>query len=127
MPSTPRTRTFGELKVMGARYVLLPQDTEALEVAGDGVKEGINKLNMRSWGFNLTYDDITFSADEEDYALSSGFKKPYHFELNDTSGNPSSRLYFRDPKTFWVEFPAASSTRNTTTTPWSCPARSSSS
>lgn len=103
---TPAPRAFSTLKTDVARYVLLPNDTDALTVAADAINDAIHRLNTEIWQWNMTYQDISLSADTAEYSLSAAFKAPRHAHFLDVSGNYRASLDYWGPKSFDLEFPS---------------------
>ena len=101
---SPSTRQRSTLTAEVARYVMLPNDTDAITVAADGINDAIRKYNTYLWQSSLTYQDITLVADTAGYDLSNPFNAPRHAELLDASGDPSSILSWMDPKTFGISY-----------------------
>ena len=101
--TTPPTESVAMLKKQIAGYVLMPTDPEVLETAEAGIRRAIDRLNTRTWGWSLTYDDIDFLADTPDYGLSSQFKSPRHLELWNSDGRCVGSLGFKEWKTFLME------------------------
>lgn len=97
---SPGTSTLSQLKSEVCRYVKAPNDTDALAVAHDGIKEAIRRINMRSWQWMLTSDDITLTAGTADYTMQSTFKAPRSAELLDSSDRTVGFLSYEDPKNF---------------------------
>lgn len=106
---TPIGETFATLCKLALGYVLAaPDDTEAIEAAAAGFRRGIDRLNTRNWNRALTYDDISFVADQTEYELTSWFKAPHNFELWNTDSVSIARLAFKPWKTFLLEHTDAS-------------------
>jgi hypothetical protein len=91
---TPASAPLGEILKDVAGYVLMPLDDEVLDVARQGVKAAIAKLNTRTWNWALTYSTVTFAAGTQEYDLDQSFKQPRNFSLRDTNGLDRDRLNF---------------------------------
>jgi hypothetical protein len=84
-------------------FIQGPDDGELLELAKDGINNGIDILNTDIWNWSVKRQVITFAADDDEYDLNNNFKKPLKMWLVDSSGNRNGRLYFKDSKTFMDE------------------------
>lgn len=114
MAGTPGTRSFASLKKTAARYVRLPDDDEALEVAGEVVNDGIASLNLRTWRWGVTTQTVTFVAGTSEYTLAAAFSSPQRFLLNNASGQTLSRLLYKMPEIFDRDIPDRTSTGDPT-------------
>ena len=101
--STPPTDTLTTLQRAVAGYVLMPTDDEVLDTASLGIRRAIDRLNTRTWNWNLVYQDITFVAGTQEYTLQNQFKAPRNLELRRTDGTPYARLVFQPWGTFLKE------------------------
>jgi len=106
---TPQTRQFADLKSEVSRYVQAPDDNEAQRVSGDGLNEAIRLLNMETWWFTLTYQDITTVAGTDSYTINADYKDSRALIKLDSSGNRDGILTKRDAKSFEIEFDNATS------------------
>src|SRR5881397_2821755 len=97
---TPACSDLAILRTSVARYVQMPDHSECLAVAVDGMNEAIRELNLRAWNFLKTYQDIVLAANTVDYTISADYRDSRHAELLDSSGIVRSRLIFHDPKNF---------------------------
>jgi hypothetical protein len=86
-----------------AGYVLMPADDEVLDCALQGIKRGVDRLNTRTWNWNLVYQTITFVAGTQEYALDAQFKQPRNFSLRDSGAVDRDRLSYLPWGTFLKE------------------------
>lgn len=104
---SPTTRTFSTLKTEVARFVMGPDDTEVLAVAGAAINTAIRKLNLKKWHWLRTYSDITLTAGTSDYALPSNFRAVLHMQRLNAAGQPDGTIRFNRAKTLDLEHPSA--------------------
>jgi len=97
---TPGLRTFSSLKDEVARYVMGPDDTEVLAVAGMGINNALRRMNLRTWYWMLDYTDITLTASTADYNLPANFKAARNLWLLDSASAAAGQIGYLDPKTF---------------------------
>jgi len=97
---TPGTRSLAALSLDVMRYVLSPDDPEAKTIAKDGINDAIREMNMRTWNWALTTQDITLVASDDTYSLANAFKTPRTANLLDSSGNRLAMLEYLDTQTF---------------------------
>lgn len=97
---TPAADHLGEIQKAVAGYVLMPLDDEVLDIARQGIKRAIDRMNTRNWNWALTYDDVTFVAGTQEYDLDQAFKQPRNFSLRDANGLDRDRLHFLPWGTF---------------------------
>jgi hypothetical protein len=101
----PAQRAFSTLKSEAARFVLMPTDTTADSIAGDGINDGIRRLNTRPWEWAIQFQEITLTASQDQYEVAARFLAPRSTELLDASGNVmESNLAYYDAKTFVNDF-----------------------
>jgi len=91
---TPIGETFGAIQKAVAGYVLMPTDDEALDVAAQGIRRAIDRMNTRNWNWALTYSTITFVAGTQEYGLDQAFKAPRNFALRDVAATDVGRLSY---------------------------------
>lgn len=102
---SPSQRGLAELSEEVAGYVLMPDSARARAVAAKGINGGIRRLNMRTWEWGKTYQDITLSAATADYDMASDFMAPRSTELLNGSGlTRDSGMTYMDPKSFVETF-----------------------
>jgi len=106
----PSNSTFNQLKSRVAASVGMGGQQRALDLAGDGINNGIRRVNSKLWSWLLTTADITTVADQanynEDDSVPGDFKAPRSMLLLDSSSNESSRLVWLLPKDFdnlWLD------------------------
>jgi hypothetical protein len=92
------------MKTEVARFVKAPNSTEILGVAGDGINDGIRRMNTRIWEFNLTSEEITLVADQKEYDVNATLKLPRHVELLNSSDVAQERVSYMPPKEFLTRF-----------------------
>lgn len=97
---SPSPRPFSALKNEVAGFVKMPDDPEALNVAGNAIRSAIRHYNTKTWKWNLVYQDIVLVADGWNYDLSNQVKEPRYAELLDSNGYSVGRLRYQDPRTF---------------------------
>lgn len=103
---SPGQRSLSSLATEVARYVKMPNIPEALQVAKDGINEGIRRLNMVNWEWSLTYQDLTLVADTADYDLAARFRASRMMELLDANGKTlTAPLSFLTPREFSLCYP----------------------
>jgi len=98
---SPGHDSANEIQKYIASYAQAASDPEYLALALDAANNGIDYLNTRPWFWNLKSDDITLTADGNDYDIANDVKKTRKLQLLDTSGNEYRSLKWMDPKTFW--------------------------
>lgn len=101
---SPAARTLSDLRAEISRYVLMPQDNEALDVASSGIKSACAKINRYVWKWAITYDDITFVAGTKEYNLDATIKEPRRLVLRDASSNDIDRLGYLEFQSFLNEY-----------------------
>jgi hypothetical protein len=87
---SPGNKNFGKLKLEVARYILMPDDPEALDLAGDGITDALRFVNTMEWSWTLATDDITLVADTQDYQGPADFHKPRAAVFLDSNDKPNS-------------------------------------
>lgn len=92
--------TLGTICTLAAGYVLMPDDDEAIEIAAAGVRRAIDRLNTRKWRWALSYQDITFVAEQQSYDLNEDFKAPRRFTIFDVNSREQFRLDYKEWTTF---------------------------
>jgi hypothetical protein len=98
--NVPSNKAYSSLKNEVARYVLRPDDSEALNVAGDGLNDAIRRLNTETWYWALVKQDISLVNGTATYSLSDAFRAPRNASLLNASNQECVRLSWMDPKTF---------------------------
>lgn len=86
-----------------------PNSAEVLGVAGDGINDGVRRLNVRIWEFNFTSEEITFVADQKEYDVAATLKLPRHLEIMNSADVAQGRILYMPPKEFLIRFPDRSS------------------
>ena len=104
---TPLNTNFAGLKRFVANYVQGADQPSILGVAGDAITAGIDILNTKLWNWSIKTQTITTVSSDADYSLNADFKKPRKLFRNDTSGNRTGWLNFKEPKAFMDQHPAA--------------------
>lgn len=106
--TSPGSRARADLAAEVARYVLRPNNPEALSVAADGLNDAIRRLNTTMWEWSWTTQDITSTspatANTGDYTISGTFLAPRFLELRDGNSVPNGKLDYFAPKTFYEMF-----------------------
>lgn len=102
---TPANTIFTDLKTEVARFVKAPNSTEILGVAGDGINDGVRRLNARIWEFNLTSEEITLTGNQKEYDVDATLKLPRHVEFLNSSTVAQGRILYMPPKEFLIRFP----------------------
>lgn len=102
---TPANTLFSALKTEVARFVKAPNSAEVLGVAGDGINDGVRRLNSRIWEWNFTSEEISFVADQKEYDVDDTVKLPRHVEYLNTSDVAQGRILYMPVKQFLLSFP----------------------
>ncbi len=100
---TPAADSFLAIQKAVAGYVLMPNDDEVLDVAAQGIRRAVDRLNTRQWNWALTYSTVTFIALQQEYTLDQSFKAPRNFSLRDSAGVDRSRIAYLPWGTFLKE------------------------
>jgi len=91
---TPGPDPFQTIQKSVCGYVLMPDDHEALDVAAQGIRRAIDRLNTRTWAWLMIPETITFEAGVQEYGLEAAFKAPLNLSLRDTSTKDVGRLRY---------------------------------
>ena len=101
---TPPNQIFSVLKTEVARYVKAPSSAEVLAVAGDGINDGVRRMNSRPWEFNLDSIELTLVGAQKEYDIEGDFKLPRHMELLNSSNVAERRVAYVPLKHFLSVF-----------------------
>jgi hypothetical protein len=93
------------------RYVKLPNDAEALDIANDAINGAIRVLNRHVWSWTLVSTDITLVADQRDYTVPSNVKAPRRLFRVNSSSEEDGWLDYKDPQSFMIEHPRVTASR----------------
>lgn len=102
---TPGARLVSDMQTDICRYVQMPEDTEVLEIAFEGLRDAAARINRYNWRFLLNFQEITFAAGTNEYELEEPFREPRHLALLDASGTEVERLPFMPWKTMVLDRP----------------------
>lgn len=103
--ATPGLRTCDQLAAESMSLVRAPDSPDVKAIAKQGLNNGVLALNMRTWNWSLTSEDITAVVSTADYTFDSAFKAPYSMELLDSSSLPQAKLIWEAPQEFDIIFP----------------------
>lgn len=103
--ATPGLRSCAQLVAEALSLVRAPDSPAAQTIAKQGLNNGVLALNMRTWKWSLTSQDITVAVDTSDYTFSAAFKAPFSMELLDSSDDSKAKLNWEAPQEFNVIFP----------------------
>lgn len=97
---SPGHRTFSQAKDEIERYVGMPDDSRVEQIAEDGIREAIRKVNMADWNWTLATHDVTLLSTSGVYTGPSDFRKEHNTVFLDTNDKPVAKISFLEPKSF---------------------------
>lgn len=102
--SAPQSKPVSSLTREIIMYIMAPDDPDALQVALDGINDGLDELNLRKWYWSVTFKDHTLVADQPTYTLNTDYKQSYFGQLRRTNGRYGGLTYLA-PKNFESRYP----------------------
>jgi len=91
-----------------AKYVLRQESDECLDLAVSGIKRGIDRLNLETWRWGLSFDDQPTVAGDTEVSLQPDFSEPRRLMAQDPNGKEIYRIKYLGWAEFMREFPNAS-------------------
>jgi len=97
---TPGEQSLSTLASAVANYVGASSSSEVLSMVEQAVGDGVNRLNTRTWLYNMLTFNVSLAVDQFDYNIPANFKKPRRADRLNSSNQVEGRLIWKDPKTF---------------------------
>lgn len=101
---TPSPVALSTAKKRVVSYWGAVNDTDALSVAEDGIKEAIDELNIRVWNVLRTYHDITLDNTNASYAIPANYHDTRDAHFLNSSGEAALNMSMLSPEEFELRF-----------------------